>query len=100
MLPTAVTWSIHAASRAEERGAVTPPRDRIARLGNRLAIGEEFHVKEFLWTWVCKRIGVATIHIITVFPNDGVDKAPKQRRLELKRERRIARKTKERAKWN
>jgi len=100
MLPCVVVWSEHAVSRAIEREAGNPPKDRIMRQIERVDIGQEFHVKEFLYIWVCKRIGIATAMIVTVIHNDKENKIPKQRRLEIKRERRLQRKSKERAKWN
>lgn len=97
--PWVVTVSDHALERMAERGAASPPKDKMVRLAEHVRISEEFHVKEFLYTWICKRIGVGTVMIVTVLASVGQGKPPRQRRMEIKRARRLAKKAKESMKW-
>jgi hypothetical protein len=98
--PWVVVTCEHAVERMSERGAASPPKDKMVRLAERVEIMEEFHVREFLYTWVCKRIGVGTVMILTVWPNVGREKPPRQRRMEIRRARRLARKQKTRLRYD
>lgn len=85
-----IVWSEHATERASERGAFGPPPiHRIEKCGGLVEEGEEFHVTEFLYIWVCKRLDADTTMIVTVLINDDRGKLPRQRRDQAKRSRRM-----------
>jgi hypothetical protein len=62
--------SDHAYDRLEQRvqGKVNIPEERILRLCRLVDPNQEFHVREFLYTFVCKRTGNSCV-LVTVLIN-------------------------------
>jgi hypothetical protein len=85
--------SDHAYDRLAQRvqGEVEIPEERILRLGQLVDTNEEFHVNEFLYTFVCKRTGDSCV-LVTVLLNVTYNaKMTKQNRIQEFRNRRLGR---------
>ena len=80
-----IYWSDHANDRALERGfeGLKAPNSKIAKIATLVDIGEEYHVKEPLFTWVCKRITEDSVMLVTVLHTVHGMKPPLQRRKQL-----------------
>jgi hypothetical protein len=85
-----IYWSEHASERAMERGfeGLTAPRAKITRIARLVELGEEFHIKEPLFTWVCKRLTDQSVMLVTVLHTVHGMKLPLQRRKQLHKQTR------------
>jgi hypothetical protein len=91
-----IDFSSHALERARERGAnpSTFPESLAVRIARVVEIDEEFLVKTFLYTWICKKLedgSVIVKSVIYTAASEGEVKLPKQRRDEIQYERRLRR---------
>lgn len=80
-----IYWSEHANERAKERGfeGLKAPKEKIARIARLVELNEEFHIKEPLFTWVCKRLTEESVMLVTVLHTLPTMKQPLQRRRQL-----------------
>jgi hypothetical protein len=98
--------SDHAYDRLEQRvqGEVKIPEERIFRLCQLVDSNEEFHVRDFLYSYVCKKDDCDAVVLLTVLVN--VTNSPtmtKQNRRAEFHSRRLGRQSnnwKELKKWN
>jgi hypothetical protein len=63
--------SDHAYDRLEQRvqGEVEIPEARILKLGRLVGLEEEFHVRDFLYSYVCKKDDCDAVVLLTVLVN-------------------------------
>jgi hypothetical protein len=97
--------SDHAYDRLEQRvqGKVNIPEERILRLCRLVDPNQEFHVREFLYTFVCKRTGNSCVLVTVLINVTHNAKMTKQNRIKEFHSRRLGRQSnnwKELKKWN
>ena len=63
--------SDHAWDRLEQRvqGEVEIPEARILKLGRLVGLGQEFHIRDFLYSYVCEKDDEETVVLLTVLIN-------------------------------
>jgi len=85
-----IYWSEHANERAKERAfaGLKAPNAKIAKIARLVEHGEEFHIKEPLYTWVCKRLTDTSVVLVTILHTVHNMKRPLQRRKELHKQTR------------